>query len=421
MSDEALRMTFSSNTLHRIAPTAWENSAIAHALLLQEVTDRYEHTNEFKPLKINGIEKLKKIMALQFRHPPINLDQVKKMTTAVGMIQFSKINQPDIDSGYTLDDNARALITLCMHFELTRDMEDLAYIRIYLDFISSCQQENGYFLNYVDSNKKFTAQNETTNLADANGRAFWALGYLVSKHSLIPESFVMEATTILNKALLQIPQMHATRAMAFTTKGLYYFNLKEKSEHHSTLIKILADRLLQMFRHESDDEWLWYESYLTYANSILPEAMLLAWLDTGDSNYRVAAKVSFDFLLSRTFEGNGIKVISNKTWLHKGKAASPFGEQPIDVAYTILALDRFFGVYGDENYSDKMTMAFSWFLGNNHLHQIIYNPCTGGCYDGLEENHVNLNQGAESTLSYLMARLTLERPLLKIFELMAEV
>jgi hypothetical protein len=79
------------------------------------------------------------------------------------------------------------------------------------------------------------------------------------------------------------------------------------------------------------------------------------------------------------------------------------------VAYTILALSKFHSVFNNESYFKKMEIAFNWFLGNNHLHQIIYNPCTGGCYDGLEENYVNLNQGAESTVSYLMARLTMEK------------
>ena len=108
---------------------------------------------------------------------------------------------------------------------------------------------------------------------------------------------------------------------------------------------------------------------------------------------------------------NKIKVISNKGWSHKGDNLDKIvigGEQPIDVSYTILALKKFYDVFQDEQYKQKMNMAFDWFLGNNHLKQIIYNPCTGGCYDGLEENYVNLNQGAESTVSYLMARLTVE-------------
>jgi hypothetical protein len=107
-----------------------------------------------------------------------------------------------------------------------------------------------------------------------------------------------------------------------------------------------------------------------------------------------------------------IRVISNKGWYKKGETLAQDnkgGEQPIDVAYTILALFKFYDVFKDEAYLSKMEIAFSWFLGNNHLHQIIYNPCTGGCYDGLEEDYVNLNQGAESTVSYLMARLTAEK------------
>ncbi len=164
-----------------------------------------------------------------------------------------------------------------------------------------------------------------------------------------------------------------------------------------------------MYKHESDEKWQWFEGYLTYANSILPEAILYAWLLTGEAIYKEIALSSLNFLLSKIFNENGIEVISNKNWLQKGQEAGHFGEQPIDVAYTIMTLSKFYDVFNDEDYRQKMETAFNWFLGNNRLHQIIYNPCTGGCYDGLEETHVNLNQGAESTVSYLMARLTVEK------------
>ncbi|MGE0638243.1 MAG: glycosyltransferase [Bacteroidia bacterium] len=389
LSDEPLRKNISSNGLHRIAPTAWENSAIAHAKLFTKT----EQEN----------------FSLHYRLPEISLEHVKKMTTDFGMIQFSKLNQPDIDSGYTLDDNARALIALCMHFELTGDEEDIRYISTYLEFIKHCLKDEGYFLNYVDADKKFTEQNEATNLADSNGRAIWALGYLISKSELLPSELVVSAEETMQKVLLRTEMMHSTRAMAFAIKGLYYSNLEKKSTDNSGLIKRLANRLVQMYRHESEHNWEWFESYLTYANSILPEALLCAWLETGETIYKETAKVSFDFLLSLTFNEIGIKVISNKSWMHKGQQVEHHGEQPIDVAYTILALSRFYNVFNEPDYLQKMQTAFNWFLGNNHLHRIIYNPCTGGCYDGLEENHVNLNQGAESTLSYLMARLTIEK------------
>ncbi len=411
MSDEPLRKAFSSNTLQRIVPTAWENSAIAHALLLHKTAGQanYGGTPIGNAQTIfRTTDSRTEIISLQYRLPAINLEHVKKMTTDVGIIQFSKINQPDIGSGYTLDDNARALIAVCMHYEYSGDKADMNYIRTYLDFIKYCQQSEGHFLNYVDSEQRFTPQNDDTNLADANGRAIWALGYLISKRALLPAELVVTAEGLMYRAVPRIAMMHSTRSMAFAIKGLYYFNLEKKSPENSMLIKTLANRLVQMYRHESEPNWYWFESYLTYGNSTLPEAMLCAWQDSGELIYKETAKASFDFLLSLTFNESRIKVISNQTWLHKGQEAAQHGEQPIDVAYTILALSSFYEIFKAENYLQKMATAFNWFLGNNHLNQIIYNPCTGGCYDGLEEKQVNLNQGAESTISYLLARLTME-------------
>lgn len=398
LKDEKLRKNISSNGLHRMASTAWENTAISHAMLFEKID-----TGQ---------------VCLYYNSPKVNLNHIKKMTTKFGMIQFATISQPDIDSGYTLDDNARAMVAMCQHFELTNDVKDLLDIDKYLQFIKYCLQDEGYFLNYVDEQKQFTEQNYTTNLADSNGRAIWALGYLVSISSLIPiasQSIATDAAATMKKALLNVNKMHSTRAMAFVIKGLYYSNTLKKSVNHTEIIKHLANRLVQMYKHEVDGSWLWFESYLTYANSILPEAMLCAWMDTGDATYKDIAKSSFDFLLSKIFSDGRIKVISNKGWLHKTKneAAEKVetvgGEQPIDVAYTILALSKFYNVFKEKEYKHKMELAFTWFLGANHLHQIIYNPSTGGCYDGLEENYVNLNQGAESTVSYLMARLTIEK------------
>jgi hypothetical protein len=396
LGDDQLRKNISSNGLHTMASTAWENAAIAHALLIEKIT---------------GDE-----IVLHYNIPEINLDHIKKLTTSFGMIQFSRINQPDIDSGYTLDDNARALIAMCQHYQLTGDAEDLKYIQIYFKFIKFCLHEDGYFSNYVDEQYNFTEQNNTTNLADSNGRAIWAIGYMISVGEVLPEKLILDAMMTMKAALLIVNKIHSTRAMAFVIKGLYYSNTQNKSEQNIALIEHLANRLVQMYRHEAETDWQWFESYLTYANSILPEAFLCAWLSTGNTVYKEIAKKSFDFLLSKTFSKNGIKVISNKTWLHKSDAVAPAipgGEQPIDVAYTIIALNKFNEVFNDQKYGDKIEGSFKWFLGANHLNQIIYNPCTGGCYDGLEENNVNLNQGAESTISYLMARLTVEQLLRK--------
>jgi len=389
LKNDKLRKNISTNTLQKIVFTAWENSAVTHAMLFERLAE-------------GKIE-------IQYNLPEIKLDHLIKMTTGFGIIQFSKKNQPDPDTGYTLDDNARAMIAMCMHFELTHDKKDLASIRKYLSFISSCLQPDGTLLNYMDENRKFTDQNKDVNLDDSNGRAVWAIGYLISLSYLLPSEIIKKAEILIEKIKPGLIPIYSTRAMAFAVKGLCYYQSKAKLFDNLFLIETFADRLVQMYKHESSKNWEWFEGSLTYANSILPEALLDAWKVTGNAAYKDVAQTSFDFLLSHIFNENGIEVISNKKWKLRGEEAGNFGEQPIDVAYTIISLSKFYDEFQLDDYRDKMEIAFNWFLGKNRLNQIIYNPCTGGCYDGLEEFNINLNQGAESTVSYLMARLTVQK------------
>ncbi len=391
LENEQLRKEISSNGIHKLTPTAWENSAIAHALLFEKISH----------------EKIE----LHYKIPKINLNHFKNLTTNFAMIQFSIINQPDIKTGYTLDDNARALVAMCQHYELTNEENDLEFINKYFKFIKYCLQPEGYFLNYVDVNKKFTKQN-SENLADSNGRAIWALGYLSSICHLLPNDLSDDILKTFQLSLANVCKINSPRAIAFIIKGIYYNNTCHYSDDNIRVLKHLSDKLVQMYKHEKDENWHWFESYLTYGNSILPEAMLCAYLATSNTVYKEIAKTSFDFLLSKIFFSNTIKVVSNKGWMHNNEHSHTQkigGEQPIDVAYTILALSKFYEVFNQADYLEKMEIAFDWFLGKNHLHQIVYNPCTGGCYDGLEDNYINLNQGAESTVSYLMARLTMEK------------
>ncbi|WP_428069767.1 glycosyltransferase [Chryseobacterium gambrini] len=386
LANEESRKKLRQKSLEKMAPTAWENASISHALLFQKF--RNDET------------------ALHYSLPEINLGHIQNMTTDFGMIQFARINEPDISSGYTLDDNARAMIAMCRHFKITRDKSDLQLISIYLQFIKFCQHTDGSFLNYVNGHKQFTNQNYETNLDDSNGRAIWALGYLVSLKEILPSEYSETAEKIIEKNLIWAEKIHSTRAMAFMIKGLYYQN----SKNNLPLLKEFADRLVKMYQHESGKDWHWFESYLTYGNSLLPDALLCAWIAAKEEIYKETAKSSFDFLLSKIMINGEIKVISNQGWLQKETSENDFtigGEQPIDVAYTILALSTFYKVFGDEKYLQMMMNSFEWFLGKNHLKQIIYNPVTGGCYDGLEEKNINLNQGAESTVSYLMARLNM--------------
>lgn len=373
--------------LQKTAATAWENVAIAYTLLFQQVSGTTE--------------------SLTYSLPPIDIGHIRRMSHQGPIIQFSKGNRPDIKTGYTLDDSARALMALCQASVEAKRVDGNKYIKGYLDFIRFCQQPEGYFLNYVNKEYLFTAQNKEVLLEDSNGRAICTLGFFLSYASHFPAAWKEEAEEVLHKYYPQILRIESPRSMAFVIKGLYYYNKVAPSSGISQLIKLLADKLAACYRSSAIGEWRWFEAYLTYDNSLLSEAMLLAHSVVNKEEYKQIARESFDFLLTKTFVGDRVRVISNQGWLQKGQEAHAYGEQPVDVAGVILALSQFHRVFGNEDYSMKRSQAFNWFLGDNHLHQILYNPVTGGCYDGLEENNINLNQGAESTVCYLMARLAM--------------
>ena len=390
LDNKSIREEMGSTALHYARATCWQNIANSHAILF------HKHIGDGNKLIYNA--------------PDVSLDHVRALTTRMGIVQFAKISVPDMESGYTLDDNARALIAICLHRCLQNNGDTIDLIDTYLNFIERCQQPNGRFLNYVNEHGEFHIQNDLSNLEDSNGRAIWALGVVMNHKEALPSSTVNKAFSILQKTIPTLIQIQSPRALAFSIKGLYLYYEKSQKPQLKVLIDMMAARLLEKYNDISDTSWPWFEEYLTYANSTLPEALLLAHMATGKTSYKMIAHLTFEFLLSHLFMGNHqIKVISNRGWHHKGCVPDQYGEQPIDVSYTIQALELFYRVFKDPRYLKQIEVAFSWFHGNNHLHQIIYNPMTGGCYDGLEQYNVNLNQGAESTVCYLIARLTIEK------------
>lgn len=389
LSDDNLREEMGKNAFRKMRASSWENVAIIHM-------------NTYTKLMENPA-------VIEFDYPEIQLMHVKKMTTDLGIIQFSNISIPDISSGYTLDDNARALVALCMHYKLTGDKDDLPYILIYLDFIDRCQKETGNFINYVDKdNREHIEQNAEVNLEDSNARAIWALGSLISIKDILPENIVNKASACFQKSLKWAETIQSPRSIGFATKGLYLYNCGSPNLYVSAIINKLNAKLVSNYEIHSTADWKWFENYLTYGNGILPESMLYAYLTTSKPIYKRIALESLDFLLSKMFTSNGFKVISNNGWYHKGKKPEQFGEQPIDVSYIIQTLNAFYNAIKNPLYKEHMKTAFNWFLGKNHLNQIMYNPISGGGYDGLEKENINLNQGAESTVCYLTARLIME-------------
>jgi hypothetical protein len=389
LSNPELRTSMALNAYAKTTKTSWENTAIKHLRTYQKIA------SDLDEIKIS--------------YPEIKMDHQKAMTTKIGMIQFSKISEPDLDSGYTLDDNARALISICKHYQLTNDQSDIEYMKTYVNFIKRCQQTTGNFINYVDQNNIVEPRNNDENLEDSNGRAVWALGYLLTLHNHeLPFSLIYKANLCLNKALDAAKKLSSPRAIGFSIKGMCYLYSYMPSIPLKNSIDELSEKIKILYVAVNSANWRWFEDKLTYANSVLPEALLSSYLVTKKDSTKKIALESMDFLISKMFVGDTFKIISNKGWLKKGAIAHQYGEQPIEACYMMNALDLFYKSFGDPMYKKHLQLAFDWYLGNNHLNHIMYNPITGGCYDGLEKENVNLNQGAESTVCYLSARILAE-------------
>lgn len=389
LSNNELRESMALAAFEKTRTSLWKNVALKHVNIYNKCIDE-----NFK---------------FDYEYPPIKLDHIKNMTTHLGILQFCKVSDPDSSSGYTLDDNARALIAMCLHYRSFKSSSDLAYINKYLTFIERCQTISGTFINYIDEHNNVHIKNDYVNLEDSNTRAVWAMGTLISIKEYLPTDMVQRATACLLKCSQWLKSILSPRAIGFAIKGLYLYYTVENDNSVIQRIENLSKNLITSYDINSKKHWRWFEDHMTYANSILPEAMLYTYIVTGKTFYRKIAIESFDFLLSKMFVNNHFKVISNKSWYCKNAIPHPYGEQPIDVSYTIQALHVFYKTVHEPKYRKMLQTAFHWFLGKNHLNQIMYNPVTGGCYDGLEKENININQGAESTICYLIARIIMEK------------
>ena len=165
---------------------------------------------------------------------------------------------------------------------------------------------------------------------------------------------------------------------------------------------------MALYEKSYSPDWKWFEPYLTYSNAILPEALLLGYKITGERRYLEVAEKTLNFLIKHTFKDDMYIPIGQSGWFPKEGTRQYFDQQPEDTAATVEALNVMFQITNRKHYKELANIAFNWFLGDNVLEQVVYDRVTGGCYDGIGERFINLNQGAESTISYLLARLSFE-------------
>ena len=342
-----------------------------------------------------------------------------KLTDSFGIIQFAKLTEPDLSSGYTLDDNARALVVATLHYKKFKDRSSLKLISIYLNFLYRVAKPDGYFDNYINVNRVIDEQkNLQENLEDANARGLYALAQ-VSTTKQIPKRIRHQARFFFEQSFRRNIAFSSPRAIAFYIKALNcllskwpglrsHFGGVGKEPKTLTVLTSCCEQLMVLYEKSHSPDWEWFEPYLTYSNAILPEALLLGYKITGEKRYFKVAEKTLNFLIKHTFKDDMYIPIGQSGWFPKGETRQYFDQQPEDTAATVEALNVMFQITNRKHYKELANIAFNWFLGDNVLGQVVYDRVTGGCYDGIGEKFINLNQGAESTISYLLARLSFE-------------
>jgi glycosyltransferase involved in cell wall biosynthesis len=332
--------------------------------------------------------------------PKIKLNHLINITDDFGIIQFSKDTKPNLDYGYTLDDNARALIFATKYYEQRPLKRILRHVEIYLNFIEFCQKDNGEFNNYVNRDRKITEDKPWENLEDSNARALWSLGTVIGTKSL-PIEFRKRAKKLWNKWQNGNFDFHHPRAIAFYIKGLWERNEPIK-------ISEQADYLIKYYEENAKGNWRWFLQELTYANGSLPEALFLAYDDTKDRKYLKVALKTLKFLIDHTFDSGLYIPIGQAGWFKRNKERAYFDQQPEDPYSMISLLVRAFKITKKSKYLILAKRVMLWFYGNNLLGLSLYDQKSGGCHDGLTPQGLNADEGAESTLSYLMSALTIK-------------
>lgn len=337
-------------------------------------------------------------------HPP-DLSHLKRLTNFQGLIQHAKYRKPVKKYGYSIDDNARALIVIFHYIKTFHDKSVLPLGHIYFDYLRRAQLESGRFHNFAQFSGKFI---DKMGGEDSFGRTIWALGY-VAADDKIDKKITQGARRLLKRSIKNITNLYYLRAKAFSLLGLYY--LQDKN-----LVRKIANEIIKKYELHRTEKWCWFEDSLTYSNAILPYSLFLAYDLTGEKRYLEVAEESIKFLDRRARIKNIPAPIGQNGWYQKGGKKGLYDQQVVDAADMVLAALTGWKVTGIENYRKVAGQWWKWFFGNNINKMPLIDKETGGCYDGLTTRGVNLNQGAESIVCYLLAYLAMAENRIKNLE-----
>jgi len=339
------------------------------------------------------------VIESKFVLPHIKLDHLRVLTDYTGILQHAKYNVPDRNHGYCTDDNARALLLSVMLQNEVQDVDELNRLTsIYLSFIDyAYNPESGKFRNFMNYERGWL---DREGSEDSIGRTAWALGFTSAYTNVC--NFYHHSNHLFEKVLKQIDMLYHPRALSYATLGLSHH---AKVHGDAAVIERLGSctkKLYTLFDKTIDAEWLWFDEKVSYANSRIPHAMIHAGIYLKDEKLIHRGLKVLDWLIDKQFSNDIFSPVGNAGWLTpQGKA--PFDQQPLEANGMIDACLQAEVFVKDGTYADYALKAFYWFTGENDCAQPVYDFATGGCRDGLHPGGVNLNQGAESTISWLMS------------------
>jgi len=320
---------------------------------------------------------------------------LSRMTDEKGMLQFSRLGAPDVTSGYTLDDNARALMVTANK----ENMQDLA--AVYAAYLFQAQNKNGGWCNMLVDGVYYS----TYDSEDSIGRALLACA--VGSTSQF-EGIRELCHDMLKLNLPRVLNFTSPRAIAYSLLALCRYQPEAWPPYYKNLAGYLGEELIELYKVKCGTGWMWFEDYLTYCNGILPQALLAYGRVTGDKQALAVGMDSLNFLNGILFRTGYLNIVGNQGWYQRGGQVPLFDQQPVDAASIISALVEAYALLGCREYLDLSFTAYDWYQGCNHHGLSLYDPQTGGCYDALTEEGVNLNQGAEAVLSLLLSDIIME-------------
>ena len=342
--------------------------------------------------------------------PELNLNHLSQMTDDTGMFQHAIFTIPNRREGYTTDDNARALILTVLLEKSDKDTSTsmqrspATSSGLYLSFLEHAfNSAKGRFKNFLRFDRRW---NELVGSEDSHGRALWGLGTVLGRSH--DHGSRGAAGRLFEFSLPAVLEFSSPRAWAYALLGIQEYLTSYPGDRDAQKVRsALSRRLLEMYESIRRPDWKWFENVLAYGNARLPQALLAVGSACSDDRMISAGLESLEWLstIQHCEINRHFTPIGSQGFYRQDGEKARFDQQPIEVAGAVSASLQAYRVTGDDRWRNEAWSAFRWFLGDNDLQLPIYDSITGGCRDGLHPDRANENQGAESTLSFLMALL----------------